>query len=276
MPSSNIGLPGLPQGPIAGKDGTPTSLWVQFFLTLWNRTGQNTGSPSLIIDNISDVPGALLYRNASAWVGLGPAAQYKALRMGAAFPEWDTLDGNSFGAQPKANFFLAPTAAAGIPAFRALVSTDLAAIAGQLPGTVTNDNAAVGNVGEYLSSQIAPGAAVPVTSGNPFDITTLSLEPGDWDVWGNIGSAPDVTTTTSQVRGWIGTVSATDPGAPNQGAYALSQSGVGAGLGTVLPVGTIRITVPAGPNLTVYLSTVMGFATSTMGAFGFLGARRAR
>lgn len=48
-------------------------------------------------------------------------------------------------------------------------------------GTTTTDNAAAGNVGEYIESIVASFANTPV-SGSAGDITSISLTSGDWDV----------------------------------------------------------------------------------------------
>lgn len=275
MVNATTGLPGALSSPMVDQKGYLTPIWWQFINNLWIRTGANSGTPTLILDTISSTVGAMLYRGASIWQGLTPGAKFKVLRMGAQFPEWDSLDGNSFGSQPQSSFFVSPSAGAGNASFRTLATADLSPIAGEFPGTATNDNAAAGNIGEYTSSQIASGAAVALVSGTPKDITSLALTAGDWDVWANVGSAPAGTTTTSIIRAWINTASATDPGAPNAGAYVLEQLAIAAGLSQLKPVGMIRVSVPAG-GATVYLSTSMAFAVSTMGAFGFLGARRAR
>ncbi len=51
-----------------------------------------------------------------------------------------------------------------------------------LPGTPTNDSAPAGAVGEYVSSYVTNVSAG--TSGQFFNVTTISLTAGDWDVSG--------------------------------------------------------------------------------------------
>jgi hypothetical protein len=58
------------------------------------------------------------------------------------------------------------------------------AAAGQLPGTATNDSAAAGDVGEYVSSVIATGSATSFTTATAKNITSISPTAGDWDVQG--------------------------------------------------------------------------------------------
>jgi len=50
-------------------------------------------------------------------------------------------------------------------------------------GTITNDSASAGYVGEYISSIISANTSVG-TSGQMFDLTSISLTAGDWDVSG--------------------------------------------------------------------------------------------
>ena len=273
MPSSSTGFPSVPQVPLIGRNGLIDDVWYQFFVSLFTRTGGATGSPSLVLDLIGSVPGSLLYRAAQAWLTLPPAAQFRVLRMGAAFPEWDVLDGNSFGVQGGSNFFVAPTAG-GVATFRQVVTADLSPIKGQFPGSSTNDAATAGNVAEFISAQVNSGAAVNLTSATPADITSINLTPGDWDVWADAATAPAGATTTSIIRAWVNTQSATDPNPPNGGAYLLSQQNFAAGLAQVAPVGRMRLSLSA--NTTAFLSINATFAAGTMGAYGFLGARRAR
>ena len=56
-------------------------------------------------------------------------------------------------------------------------------VAGQYPGTQTNDNATVGNVGEYVSSAVVANSSFPTTAVWG-DAAAISLTAGDWDVTG--------------------------------------------------------------------------------------------
>lgn len=154
-------------------------------------------------------------------------------------------------------------------------TADVADIAaGQFPATHTNDNAAAGNQGEYISSTVLVGAAVPVTSGVNADVTSISLTAGDWDVNGVVVINPGVGTTSSQYQSWINTVSANQPTPPNEGGFGGSGAALPAGGGAFVPCGPMRMSLAS--TTTVYLSAVVTFAVSTMSVFGFIGARRAR
>jgi hypothetical protein len=276
MTTVNDGVPS--NDPLVAEDGkTVNPNWYSFFVSLYNRVGGAAGNASTLLDTLSSVPGSMLLRGVAVWAGLLPGTHNQVLRMGVTYPEWDTLDGQSFGAQSANKFFAGPNAgAAAVPAFRTLASADLDTVAGQIPGTITNDNATAGDIGEYVSSQVISGAAVGLASATPANITSIALSAGDWDVWGSISTAPAATTTQSDIKGWLNTISATDPLPPNNGAYTELQTAIGGALSQTLPVGMQRISVANGNVQNVYLGASVTFATSTLGAFGFIGARRVR
>jgi len=141
-------------------------------------------------------------------------------------------------------------------------------------GATDGGNAAAGEVGEYKESEVLIASAVSLVTATAKDITSLSLTPGDWDVWGVIDMNPAGTTTMSTVEGWISTTSATAPTKPNKGALFHYQQSFGAGLAQDFPVGRRRISIAA--TTTVYLSVKVSFAISTLSAYGLLAARRFR
>jgi hypothetical protein len=185
------------------------------------------------------------------------------------------LTGAAFGVQQPGLFIASPTGNPGTGEFRTIETSDLPA--GQLPGTDTNDNANAGNLGEYIASQVALANAVNLTSATPTDITSIQLSAGDWDVWGSIATAPDASSTTSAINGWINSESATDPLSPNGGCYCnLPDQSIAAGDSVTLPLGMMRVEVPLGSTQQMFLTANVTFAISTLGAYGILAARRAR
>lgn len=78
-----------------------------------------------------------------------------------------------------------------------------------LVGTTTNDNAAAGIVGEYISSTVTSGAPVSLTTTVTANVTHVSLTGGDWDVTGNVDYNPGATISVSQFLQGSSTVSAT-------------------------------------------------------------------
>jgi hypothetical protein len=153
-------------------------------------------------------------------------------------------------------------------------------------GTTTNNNAQVGSVGQYLCAQVTNGGSpsgcttnsstpVSLTNGTAANVTSISLGAGDWDVRGEIATAPGATTTISTVSGWISTASATIPTGASQGIpWVFLSLPFTAGQGTALSLAPVRLSLSTAT--TVYLSAFAGFGTSTMGAFGWISARRVR
>jgi len=142
-------------------------------------------------------------------------------------------------------------------------------------GTVTNDNVATGSVGEFVSSAIAAGSAVALTTATPANVTSISLTAGDWDVRGTVAFTPAATTSITAAQGGINTTTAALPAATT---VALFQQFMAATVpGAVNPsfsTGTTRLSLAT--TTTVYLVAQSSFTVAAMGAFGFLGARRAR
>lgn len=76
-------------------------------------------------------------------------------------------------------------------------------------GTTTNNNAASGNVGEYISSSVVQGSALTITSGQFIDVTSISLTAGDWDVTGIVGMTNFGSVTTNSNSLFEGGISTT-------------------------------------------------------------------
>lgn len=147
--------------------------------------------------------------------------------------------------------------------------------AGQVPGTATNDNAVAGNVGEYISSSVGAGSAIAAASNTVFDVTSVTLTPGDWDVTGNVAFVSGGGGIIASPAVWVSSVATTAPTPPNGGAYFSDTVTRAADTTNIFPTGSRRFTVPASTTLTVYVSGVT-FSTGTLAAYGFIGARRAR
>ncbi len=147
----------------------------------------------------------------------------------------------------------------------------------ELVGTTTNDNAAAGNVGQFLSVSVGSGSPIAMTTAMPIDIGTLSLTAGDWDVSGVVCFAPGTGTTITTFLGWISSTSATLPGSPNSGAYyslrGFTLTGA-AGQNICNALGTIRFSLAT--TTSVFISSQASFSVSTLGTYGFMSARRVR
>lgn len=143
-----------------------------------------------------------------------------------------------------------------------------------ITGTTTNNNANTGAVGEYVSSTVLVGAAVPLTTATAADITSISLTAGDWDVWGTVVTNPNAATTQTVIVGWVSSTSATIPTAPNEGGEHSLNVAIAAGQTIILSCGMRRFSL-SGTTI-IYLSIFSAFAVNTNAGYGFIGARRMR
>lgn len=132
-------------------------------------------------------------------------------------------------------------------------------------GTKAADQAGVGVVGEVITSNVPFGSAISFTNNVTQDITSISLTPGDWDVFGNVvGRA---TTIMTQFYCWVNTVSATTPDISNTMVCALSTNFAG------FPAPVLRVNITT--TTTVYLTSLIT-GTGTLTACGAIYARRVR
>lgn len=146
-------------------------------------------------------------------------------------------------------------------------------------GSGTNDNAATGDIGEFVTATVAAGSAVSLVNATGKNVTSISLTAGDWDVNAQVNFVLAGATSTLHQSG----ISLTTNTLPTQAG--------GAGLGTdplaALPLPTtvlsgtmsqdispIRISIAA--TTTVYLVAQSSFSVGTETAYGSINARRAR
>lgn len=139
-------------------------------------------------------------------------------------------------------------------------------------GTSTNDAATAGDIGETVESIIASGSAVSSPgSGTAFDVTSISLTAGDWDVSGNVQFSGGAITGTRAAAS-LNTTSATE-GTVGDTAFVTTQ----------MPTAAASISVPIPPRrisiastTTVYLVGRISYTAGSPTAFGHIYARRAR
>ena len=140
---------------------------------------------------------------------------------------------------------------------------------GGIVGTTTNNNASAGTVGELISSTIAFGSAISISTATPKDLTSISLTAGDWNVWGNIGYNPSGNLT--QWYAWISSTSATLPDLSLANATSVSAGSTGF-QGISAP--TLRLSLAS--TTTIYLSGNVVISSGTCTFFGGIYARRVR
>lgn len=186
--------------------------------------------------------------------------------------------GNSLtGASGTGNFAGTTSPTFTTPNLGAATATSIAfSSTSEIIGTTTNNNAAAGSVGEFISATIASGSAVAVTSNTALDITSVSLTAGDWDVWGVIYYKPDVGTQVSVVYSSCSTTTASVD--TTVGRFA-NQTYGNQVVQTYDPQTTIicptsRFSLSG--TTTVYLVGLSVFTISTMTAYGGIFARRRR
>ena len=173
-----------------------------------------------------------------------------------------------------------PTVGASDDAWGGYINADLDGIdstvhgiaTGNITGTSTNDNAAVGYVGEVISSNVTTG--VSLTNGVAANITNISLTAGDWDVCGEVWVSIGTGTSTG-VIGAINSVSATLPVTSAIGtARTTINTTLNASAMDVVPLRSCRISLAA--TTVYYLVVYVGFGSGTVTATGNIWARRAR
>jgi hypothetical protein len=146
-----------------------------------------------------------------------------------------------------------------------------------MQGTVTNDSATAGYIGEYVSSIVA-SSAVSLTSGTAVNLTSFSLTAGDWDVWSEAWFNAAASTTISELATSITVASGSFPGSPQDGVSTVVLGTYAAGLSrsTAIGVPSAPARVSIGATTTYYLNAVAQFGVSTLTAGGKICARRRR
>lgn len=131
-------------------------------------------------------------------------------------------------------------------------------------GTKTNDNAAAGMIGEYITAN-----GGPFTLGGIANIASISLTAGDWDVSGRITFTPAPTTRPVQFSAGLSAAS---------GAFSTPANGFStaftAGVPATIDAGVARFSLAG--TTTIYLVGLASFTVSSMTASGIIAARRAR
>lgn len=140
---------------------------------------------------------------------------------------------------------------------------------GGIIGTTAANNASAGTVGEVISSVIAVGSSVSLSSGSAHDLTSISLTAGDWDVFGNVSFT--IGGSCSIIVGWTSTSSATLPAV---GLYnGIGGPGlVASGIGLAVPYARYNFS----STTPVFISAFSNFTTSTVTVCGQIYARRVR
>ncbi len=146
--------------------------------------------------------------------------------------------------------------------------------------TQTNDDAATGQIGEYLESTVAIGSAVPETTATPVDVASLALTAGDWDVSGTVSRVLTGTTATQYAAAISPTANTVPAQAGGSGVAADSSVTQDAAFGATVTGNFVTAISPVRVKLavaaTIHLVAADTFSAGTIGLFGTLRARRVR
>ena len=141
-------------------------------------------------------------------------------------------------------------------------------------GTTTNDNAPAGYVGEFVTSTVAVGSAVALTTGTTANVASLSLTAGDWDVRGQVDYRAGATTSITILKQGVNTTSAT---LGSQDSFTTNV------FAAVVPTASNDIgntfrqqRISIASTTTIYLVASATFTLSTLSAYGTISARRIR
>lgn len=143
----------------------------------------------------------------------------------------------------------------------------------RFPGTVTNDSAATGYIGELATATLASGSALSLTSPNALTVTSFSLTAGDWDVWGVVDYLAGGATTFTIMKQGISTTAATIGAQDTFSNLALAGT-LAAASDMAQSTPTVRLSLAS--TTTVYLIAQATFAASTLKVYGSIFARRRR
>jgi hypothetical protein len=142
-------------------------------------------------------------------------------------------------------------------------------------GIIDASLAAAGNVGQIISSTVAIGSALSLTTDTPLNVTSISLTAGDWDVYGQIVFIVNGATTIASYSAAINTTSATLPiGSTINACISQISTTFTTGQGLITNPGACNINVNS--TTTVYLVAQLTFAVNTAAAYGAIWARRRR
>ena len=148
-----------------------------------------------------------------------------------------------------------------------------AAFISSVLGTVTNDNANTGYVGEYVSSAVAAGSAVALTSTATANVTSISLTAGDWEVTGIVQYTPAAATSVTQLTQGSSSTSAT-LGAQGTFSKFVTAANILTAIDPAWNLPVTRFSLAA--TTPIYLVTNATFSVSTLTAYGMIRARRVR
>ena len=155
----------------------------------------------------------------------------------------------------------------------------------QVIGTGTNDNAAAGIVGEFITTTVAVGSAITLFTVTVSNIATITLTSGDWDV----SAVIDFNLTGATATDFRGGPSLTINVLPTQPGGTTGNGTLGTDALIINPsnfititdlltliIPPVRVQVSSAGTAQVFLSVQPTFSVGSMTGFGTIRARRMR
>lgn len=141
-------------------------------------------------------------------------------------------------------------------------------------GAIDGGKAKPGFIGELLSSTTVSGNAITLTSGQSVDISSFTLSPGDWLLYGSIGFGGGAVTGTL-FEGFFGTSAGNNTTGRNLAKNSISlplSPTVNSDVIVPMPSNAVTITT----NTTYFLKAVSTFSIGSATGYGTIEARRVR
>ena len=176
---------------------------------------------------------------------------------------------NVISALATADSGLLVTSASGVPSISSTLPSGLTIPQPSITGVTNASNAAAGAVGEFMSSSVLNGSAIPIVSGTATNLTSITLSAGDWDVWGNVVITANAAMT--EAFAWVSTSSATQP---DDSLLSGPFIGVTAGM-SFIAINALMQRFNVSSSTTVYISSYQSGGTSNVFS-GNIFARRRR
>ena len=155
----------------------------------------------------------------------------------------------------------------------------IGATGAQLPSTLIygvtdGSSGASGFVGQIVSSTVAVGSAIALTTNTTANVTSISLPIGEWYVNGQVDYRAGATTSITILAQGISQTSATLGGQDTFSRSVMSAVVPTAANDIGIPIRGQRIVLTA--QTTIYLVATGTFTVSTLSAYGTIEARRIR
>jgi len=209
--------------------------------------------------------------NTAARLAIGSAGQVLTVVTGK--PAWATPVGtgtvNSGTATHLAYYATSTAAVSDTPAFYTANSN----ANGGIVGTVAADNAVAGSVGEYVQSVVTSPVNDPNATTQWFDVTSISLTAGDWDITWRAGFTLNGAVCTHALAG-IGTTSGNSTAGMAEGNNLFESLPPTSVTDTYVCIANYRVNIST--TTTYYAKERFDFSAGTPQGYGTICARRIR